>query len=393
MHPPGADTVLVRHGDVGSKSAKVQSDMERTLRENVERILDARGVEASVDARWSRIFARASEVEAATDAVTDVFGVVSASPTVVVDPTMRGIRRALAKTAREYYDGGAFAVDARRTGRHDFTSQDIGRDGGEAVWQAVEDDFQPEVDLDHPDITFFVECRDDAAYVFLEKRDGPGGMPLGTQRPLVALVSGGIDSPVAAYEAMKRGSPVIPVYLDLGEYGGPDHEARAIETVRRLGTYAPGRDLSVHRVPAGNAVNRIVECVGKDRMLVYRRLMYRIAEAVADEAGAVGVVTGEALGQKSSQTAANFAAVDDATVLPIHRPLFTWDKQDIIAAAREIGTYDTSTVNAGCNRIAPDHPETNADPAAVRAATPDDIEELVDEAVAGTTLVDVEAES
>jgi len=393
MHPPGADTVLVRHGDVGSKSAKVQSDMERTLRENVERTLDTRGVDASVDARWSRIFVHARDVEAATDAVTDVFGVVSASPAVVVDPTMRGIERALAKTAREHYDSGAFAVDARRTGSHDFTSQDIGREGGEAVWHAVEDDFDPEVDLDDPDITFFVECRDDAAYVFLEKRDGPGGMPLGTQRPVVALVSGGIDSPVAAYEVMKRGAPIVPVYLDLGAYGGPDHEARAVETVRRLRKYAPGRDLTVRRVPAGDAVDRIVDSVGKDRMLVYRRLMYRIGEAVARDEGAVGIVTGEALGQKSSQTAANFAAVDDATTLPIHRPLFTWDKQDIVAKAREIGTYDTSTVNAGCNRIAPDHPETNADPVAVRAATPDDIEELVAAAVDDLTLVAPEVEA
>ncbi|GAA0644202.1 tRNA sulfurtransferase [Salarchaeum japonicum] len=389
MIPPGADTVLVRHGDVGSKSAKVQSDMERVLRENLERTLESRDIEAAVDVRWARIFARGDDVDAIADAATDAFGVVSASPCLVVDPSMRGIRRALANTAREHYDGGAFAVEARRAGSHDFTSQDIGRDGGEAVWEAVENDFQPEVDLDDPDITFFVECRDDAAYVFLEKRDGPGGLPLGTQRPLVALVSGGIDSPVAAYEAMKRGAPVIPVYLDLGPYGGPDHEARAIETVRRLSAYASGRDLTVHRVPTGPAVERVVEATGAERMLVYRRLMYRIAEAVAEEAGAVGVVTGEALGQKSSQTAANFAAVDDATTLPIHRPLFTRDKQDIVSQARDIGTFDTATVNAGCNRIAPDYPETNADPAAVRAAVPDDLPCLIETAVEDRDLVEV----
>jgi len=140
---------------------------------------------------------------------------------------MDAITEALANAAREQYDGGAFAVDARRAGEHAFDSHDVNREGGDAVWQSVEDEFDPEVDLDDPDLTFSVEVRQEEAFVFLETRDGPGGMPLGTQKPLVALFSGGIDSPVAAWEAMKRGSPVVPLYLDLGRFGGPDHRARA----------------------------------------------------------------------------------------------------------------------------------------------------------------------
>jgi len=371
MLPPGADCVVVRHGDVGVKSSSVQADMERTLRENLAAMLDERDVPGTVDREWGRLLVRTTDPYEAADAAADTFGVVSASPAVSVPPELDAVCDALADTAREHYDGGAFAVDARRAGDHDFDSHDVNRAGGDAVWDAVADDFDPEVDLDDPDLTFSVEVRQEEAFVFLEHRDGPGGMPLGTQDPLVALVSGGIDSPVAAWEAMKRGSPIVPLYLDLGEYGGPDHVARAEETVRALARYAPGESLSLRVAPAGDAVERLAENTGRTRMLSYRRFMYRVAEHVAESVGAAGVVSGEALGQKSSQTAANFAVVDRATDLPIHRPLFALDKQEIIQRARDIGTYRDSTIEVGCNRLAPSQPLTAAPIESVRKDEPD----------------------
>ncbi|SEV88603.1 tRNA sulfurtransferase [Halobacterium jilantaiense] len=373
MLPPGADTVVVRHGDVGVKSSHVQSEMERTLRENVAAMLADRGVPGEVDREWGRILVRTPEPDRAADAAADTFGVVSASPAVAAPSNLDAITDALADTAREHYREGAFAVDARRAGSHDFDSRDVNRAGGDAVWAAVEDDFEPEVDLDDPDLTFSVEVRDEEAFVFLETRDGPGGMPLGTQKPLVALLSGGIDSPVAAWQAMKRGAPVVPLYLDLGDYGGPDHLARAEEAARKLDAYAPNRDLDLRVAPAGDAVGRLAESVGRTRMLSYRRFMYRVAEHVAEDAGAVGVVTGEAIGQKSSQTTANLGVVDRATHLPVHRPLLTWDKQEIIRAARDIGTYRDSTIEVGCNRLAPSQPLTAAPVESVRKDEPDDL--------------------
>jgi len=371
MLPPGADTVVVRHGDVGVKSSHVQSDMERTLRENVAAMLADRGVPGEVDREWGRILVRTPEPDRAADAAADTFGVVSASPAVSVPPDLDAVTDALADAAREHYHEGAFAVDARRAGSHDFDSRDVNREGGDAVWAAVEDDFEPEVDLDDPDVTFSVEVRDEEAFVFLETRDGPGGMPLGTQEPLVALLSGGIDSPVAAWQAMKRGAPVVALYLDLGDYGGPDHLARAEEAARQLDAYAPNRDLDVRVAPAGDAVDRLAESVGRTRMLSYRRFMYRVAEHVAEAVGAVGVVTGEAVGQKSSQTTANLGVVDRATALPVHRPLLTWDKQEIVQAARDIGTYRDSTIEVGCNRLAPSQPLTAAPLESVRKDEPD----------------------
>ncbi|WP_433624601.1 tRNA sulfurtransferase [Halomicrococcus sp. NG-SE-24] len=389
MYPPGADTVLVRHADVGVKSGKVQTEMERRLRDNLAALLDSRGVDADVERRWSRLLVHADEknVDAATDAAADTFGVRSASAAVVVDPDLDAIRSALADAARTLYDGDTFAVRARRADKSlPFTSEDVERQGGEAVWNAVDD---PAVDLEDPDTTFRVEVRESEAFVFVEKQAGPGGLPLGSQAPVVGLVSGGIDSPVALWEVMKRGSPVVPVYLDLGDYGGPDHEARAMETVRRLSAYAPNFDVTVRKVPAGDVMDLLVEEVGPARMLVYRRFMYRVAEHVARDVDACGIVTGEAIGQKSSQTARNLGVTSAATDLPVHRPLLTMDKTEITDRARDIGTFRDSTIPAGCNRVAPDFPETNATLGIVENAEPDDLFKRAREAAANVELVDV----
>jgi thiamine biosynthesis protein ThiI len=259
------------------------------------------------------------------------------------------------------------------------------------VWEAIESvGGEPEVDLDDPDMTFFVECRRDAAYVFLEKRAGPGGLPLGTQQPVVALVSGGIDSPVAAWKLMARGCPVVPVYVDLGDYGGPDHRARARATVETLASYAPGEAMAMHVVDAGAFVADLEREMGDLRMLALRRFMLATAEAVAESEGAVGIVTGEAIGQKSSQTSANLAVTDTATSYPVHRPLVATDKADITNLARDIGTFEDATVDTGCNRVATELPETNADLEAVRAAEPEDLFERARECASAREVVPIE---
>lgn len=382
MIPPGADTVLVRYGEIGIKSTKVQRDMERSLETNLRAMLDSRGVGGKLDWRWSRPRIRTSEIEAATAAACDTFGIVSASPARSIEPTMDAICEALAEVATATEIEGPFAVSARRAGTrdaHPFTSNGIEREGGQAIWDALEN---PEVDLENPSHTFSVECRADEAFVFTEKRAGPGGLPLGTQRPLVALLSGGIDSPVAAWEVMKRGSPIIPLYFDFEIYGGADHVARAVEAARTLAEYAPNHRFELRIAPAGAAADRLVNEVGKTRMLSLRRYMLRVGERVAKETGGAGIVTGEAIGQKSSQTSANLAVTDRVTKLPVHRPLLTRDKQAIIAQAREIGTYEDASIEAGCNRIAPEYPETNAALEEVEAAEPD-LEALIEASVSG----------
>lgn len=392
MHPPGATVVLIRHGEIGTKSEQVRTKMEGRLRDNVAAILADRGFDDPVTRERTRLFVETApeRIEAVTDAATDAFGVVSASPALRVEPTMAAIEDALAETATAHYDGGTFAVRARRAGQpeaHPFSSRDLEQRGGDAVWQAAEEaGVDPEVDLDDPDLTLFVECRPDDAYVFLEKREGPGGLPLGTQDPLVALISGGIDSPVAAWEAMSRGSPIVPLYVDLGDYGGVDHRLRAEATVADLAGYAPNLDLSLHVVPGGEAVDRITE-TEQFRMLSLRRFMLRVAERVAEEVGAVGIVTGESIGQKSSQTTANLRVTSAVTEYPVHRPLLTRDKSEITQQARAIGTFEEATISAGCDRIAPDNPATAATLDAVREAEPGELAELAREAASERSVV------
>ena len=395
MHPPGASVVLIRHGEIGTKSEHVSRKMEGRLRDNIAAILADRGFDDPVTRRRTRLFVETTpeRIEAVTDAATDAFGVVSASPALRVEPTMDAIEAALAKTASAHYQGGTFAVRARRAGQpeeHAFSSGDLERRGGDAVWQAAEaNDVVPEVDLDDPDLTLFVECRLDDAYVFLEKRDGPGGLPVGTQDHLVVLVSGGIDSPVAAWEAMSRGSPIVPLYVDLGDYGGVDHRLRAEATVADLARYAPNLDLSLHVAPGGEAVDRITD-TEQFRMLYLRRFMLRVAEHVAEEVGAVGIVTGESIGQKSSQTTANLRVTSAATEYPVHRPLLTRDKSDITQHGRVIGTFEEATISAGCNRVAPDNPATAATLSAVREAEPEELAELAREAASERSVVSLD---
>ena len=381
MHPPDAGTVLVRHGELGVKSDQVRIKMERQLQGHLDALLGDRSIPGRVRTERNRLYIETepAHVEDATAAATDAFGVVSASPAVRVEPELDGILDAMKEATERCYGGGAFAVRARRAGpaaAHDFSSTDLESEGGAAVGGVIEAlGDEPAVDLDDPDFTVFVECRPEKAFVFLEKREGPGGLPLGSQRPLVALMSGGHDSPIAVWEAMRRGSPIIPLYVDLGEYGGADHLARAIATTDRLAELAPQYDMQLRVVPAGDLVADLVDSVEDTRMLSLRRAMVVMAEAVAEDHDAVGIVTGESIGQKSSQTAANLAVTDAATDLPVHRPLVTVDKTDILERARSLGTYEDTSIPAGCNRVAPDHPETNATVEAVEEAEPDNLPE------------------
>jgi len=380
MNLSGASTVLVRPaGELGVKSASVQRRMEGTLRENVESALETRGFDATVETEHTRMYVHTTSaaLENVTRTLTGVFGVSSVSPVLTCEPTLDDIRGVLAETAKEHYSGESFAVRARRAGQredHPFSSPELERAGGTAVFEAAQEQgIEPTVDLDNPEITFRVECRPDRAFVYLKRYEGPGGMPLGTQEPVVALVSGGIDSPVATWLAMKRGCPVYPLYVDLGDFGGVDHRARAERTVATLTRFTPG-DLALRVAPGGEGLGRIINSTGMYRMLFVRRFMLRIAEYVADETEAVGIVTGEAIGQKSSQTAAALRVTGAVTDYPVHRPLLSLDKGEIIEQAKAIGTYEDATIDAGCNRLAPDNPATQPSLDVVRNFEPDELD-------------------
>ncbi|ELZ98767.1 thiamine biosynthesis protein [Haloferax mucosum ATCC BAA-1512] len=382
-----ATVVLVGYGEVGTKSSNVRAKMERLLCTNLQAVLDDRALAGNVDRTWSRLLVRdIDDPEAVAAACAEVPGVVWTRPSLVCEPTLDAIVSTCRELTTDHPDGASFAIDADRIGsadHHGFTSRDIERETGSTVVEATGEP----VDLDNPDRTYRIECREETAYLSARRFDGPGGLPLGTQRKTVSLVSGGIDSPVATWELMRRGCEVVPVYVDLGDFGGADHRARAIETVRTIARRAPNANMRVHVVPAGDVVERLMDTIEDTRMLSLRRVMLVIAAEVAADEHAHSIVTGESLGQKSSQTGGNLAVTEAAVDYPVHRPLLTRDKTDIVATARDLGTYDDSTLPVGCERVAPRHPETNASLAAVEATEPDDLFDLAVEAAHKRTVV------
>ncbi|MDY6774576.1 MAG: tRNA uracil 4-sulfurtransferase ThiI [Halobacteria archaeon] len=376
------DTVLVRYGEIGNKSSSVRSRLQRLLADRIRLTLDDREIEYNgIEVEWGRLFVDCDNVVDAAEAVADVFGVVRTSPAVRVDPEMDEMENAAVSLVKAVgFDSGKFAVRPRSAGDHSFDSEDMGRKIGDAVWEAVE---EPEVDLDDPELSVGVEAREDAAYVYVEEMEGVGGLPVGSQGRTVGLVSGGIDSPVAAWYSLRRGSSLVPIYLDLDPLVGEDHFERARLAVEALSRYAPDVD-EIWRVPTDGILLQLFDEVERDRMIIYRRIMLRIAEAIAKKEDAEGIVTGESLGQKSSQTARNLRVTSEAVGMPVHRPLFGRDKTEITAKAREIGTYPTVDIDEGCASLAPHHPTTHADLEDVRekeVGLSRDVEKLVLDAV------------
>lgn len=391
---PGADVVLVRYGDISTKSTSVRRHMEDRLVANIEWTLSYAEIDAQVDREWTRPIVvpdSSADLDAAAETVANTIGVVSTSQCRRVSPDVAAILGAVRDVAETDPPEGSFAIDVRRADKaFPLSSMELEREAGSVVFETLPDSTDVEVDLDDPETTIHIEVRSEAAYLYTEIIDGHGGLPVGSQAPCVALISGGIDSPVAAFQVMRRGCPIVPIYFDLGPYSGPDHQARALESIASLRVGAASTAQPVRLVPAGRFVTDLVERVDRGRMLVLRRFMFRVADRIASDVTAKGIVTGEAIGQKSSQTATNLCATSVAADRPIHRPLLALDKNEITELARELGTYRSATIDAGCPSIAPDQVATRATVDELDALEPDDIDQWVAQAFEEVELIEVD---
>ncbi|HNR99175.1 MAG TPA: tRNA uracil 4-sulfurtransferase ThiI [Planctomycetota bacterium] len=279
-------------------------------------------------------------------------------------------------------EGLAFAVRARRADKaFPMTSPEINRVLGAKILAAR----RWRVDLENPAVTLLVSIVGTRALVSCERLPGRGGLPLGASGKVACLLSGGIDSPVAAYRMMRRGARPVFVHC----HGFPYTTRAGQEKARRLAAILL-RGQGAHsfwQAPLAEIQQRIVaDCPKELRVLLYRRFMFRLAERIAAREGAQALVTGEALGQVASQTIANMGAVAAAVALPVLRPLVGCDKKEIIAEARAIGTYEVSIERHEdcCGYLLPPHPATRSTAAeleAAEAALP--VAELVDAALAG----------
>ena len=250
----------------------------------------------------------------------------------------------------------SFRITARRAFKtYPMTSVELNRELGAFVLERV----ASRVDLRHPEVEIHVEVMPAETFVYIDPVPGPGGLPVGASGTVAALLSGGIDSPVAAWRMMKRGCRVLFVHFHSVPYLPPTSQAKAKALVGLLTQWQ--YDSTLILVPFAEIQREVVLTVPPPaRVVVYRRLMVRIAEALARKHGAAALTTGESLGQVASQTLSNIARIDEAAGMPILRPLIGMDKLEITDEARRLGTFEISIEPDAdcCTLFVPKHPAT-----------------------------------
>jgi tRNA uracil 4-sulfurtransferase len=292
---------------------------------------------------------------AVRDRVRRVCGVASAALAYRVVSTVEAMKAVVSELV-EGRSFKSFRISARRAFKtYPLTSVELNRELGAFVLGRV----ATKVDLRHPELEIHVEVMPAETFVYVDPESGPGGLPVGASGTVAALLSGGIDSPVAAWRMMKRGCRVVFVHFHSVPYLPPTSQAKARALVERLTEWQYDSTLAL--VPFGEIQREVVLTVPPPaRVVIYRRLMVRIAEALARKHGAVALITGESLGQVASQTLSNIARIDEAATMPILRPLIGMDKLEITDEARRLGTFEVSIEPDAdcCTLFVPKHPAT-----------------------------------
>lgn len=298
-----------------------------------------------------------SIVDSVVDLLKTVFGLANICIGLKVDQDIEKFCEAAERllTGRQFT---TVKVDTRRVDKFfPIGSMEVNARVGEFICKK----YNVRANLSQPDETIFIEIVEGVAYVYRAKIRGAGGLPVGVSGKVVALLSAGFDSPIASYSLMKRGAKVIFVHFHSYPYVTRDSVDQVKQVVNVLTQYQ--FDSTLHIIPFGDTQQEIVAHTPPAlRVVLYRRFMVRIAEAIANKEKAQALVTGESLGQVASQTLRNMRVINDVATLPILRPLVGMDKEDIIAFARQIGTYEISSqpYDDCCSFLTPRHPETGA---------------------------------
>ena len=350
--------IVIHYAEIGLKG-KNRSFFERKLVDNIEVAL--KGLQYESIERGHKRVVISSEAEKDKEELRKrlklIPGISYFSFASTSELDVEEMKKHLLKLS-ESHQPCKFAIDTRRSNkRFPYTSVEVNRILGEVLNQRG----WP-VDLTNPEVTFSVEIAEREAYLYSEKIRGPGGLPVGSAGRLVALLSGGIDSPVAAYRMLRRGSPII--YLHFYNFTQvtnitKDKAKRVVEILQR---YQPQTKL--YLVPFEEIQRAIIAVIpSKYRMIIYRRVMFEIANLVAGRVGASGLVTGDSLGQVASQTLENLNVIYKRAKYPVFAPLIGYDKQEIVDMAKQIGTYETSILPYSdcCSLFIDKHPETKAD--------------------------------
>ena len=386
------EVILIKNGELALKGLN-RSTFEEALLKNLRYRLKSLG-KFSLRKAQSTVYIEPEQDEVDWDEITEristVFGLSAFSRAQVVDKDMQAIKEAAATYLAEPLSNvKTFKVEAKRADkRFALSSPEICREVGAYILDKFP---HLSVDVHQPELTVWVEVRDFAAYIHGPQLPGAGGMPVGTGGKAGILISGGIDSPVAAYMMAKRGISLTGIHFASPPYTSERAEMKVIALLERVGVYA-GR-MKLHIVPFTHIQEEIGKACPEELFtLIMRRFMMRIATRIAEQTECGALITGESVGQVASQTIPALACTDVVATLPVFRPVIGMDKEEIIAIARRIDTFETSIqpYEDCCTVFTPRHPRTRPRLAEIETAEQAlDVEALVDEAIAGVRILHI----
>ena len=334
---------MIKYAEIGTKG-KNRYMFEDTLMKQIYHALKDVDGEFQVTKESGRIYVMADgnyDCDDVIDALKRVFGIADICPMVQIeDKGYENLKKSVVSYMDQVYPDKnlTFKVVARRGDKsYPVSSEQMNRDLGEVILEAFP---QMKVDVHHPDVLLRVEVRQ-KINLFSEMIPGPGGMPVGTNGRAMLLLSGGIDSPVAGYMIAKRGVVLDAVYFHAPPYTSERAKQKVVDLANLVARYAGPINLFV--VNFTDIQLCIYEnCPHEELTIIMRRYMMRIAQELAKRTGAMGLITGESIGQVASQTMQSLAATNDVCTMPVFRPVIGFDKQEIIDLSEKIGTYETS---------------------------------------------------
>jgi tRNA uracil 4-sulfurtransferase len=356
--------IVCHYGELSLKGGN-RRFFEQKLAKNIRLQLEKNFPESfeSISKPYGRIIINltpkgSSQPEKLEKIFKNIFGIANFSFALELESEISLIQNKLWEIVRDK-EFKTFRITAQRSDKNfPLSSQQLNEKIGALIWKKS----KKKVSLNDPDLNCFIEITGKNSYLYFKKFKGAGGMPVETSAKSIILLSGGIDSPVAAYFALKRGS--IPVYVHF--HSMPFTSQKSIDKVMELAKILTKYNLKakIYLIPFADIQKEIMlKTAPKPRVILYRRMMLRIAEKIAQKEKAFALYTGDSLAQVASQTLENINATQEAVKIPALRPLIGWDKEEIMDLARRIGTYETSILphDDCCTRFVPKHPELQAE--------------------------------
>ena len=384
--------ILIRYGELSTKGRNKKMFTQKLASNIKKALVDFPQVKVIPDYDFMYLDLHEAPEEAVIEKVKPIFGIQSISPVYIVEKDMEVAKKVvLDLLSQEDLEGKTFKIMTRRSDHtFEMDTNQINRFLGDAVLEAFPD---IKVQLKQPDITVRIDVRREHLMVSLKTIQGAGGLPVGTSGRVMLMLSGGIDSPVAGYLAMKRGMEIQCVHFASPPYTSP----QALEKTKLLAAKIArfGGSIQFLTVPFSRIQEEIKKSIPEAYLMtIMRRFMLRITDQLRENARALAIANGESVGQVASQTLDSMVAINDVTNTPIIRPVATMDKLDIIKVAEEIDTFELSIqpFEDCCKVFAPPSPKTK--PKLEKARQYEarlDVEGLIKEAVEGTVIEEITA--